>query len=36
METFPEDPFEAVKAKIVRGDARQLVGISGEGAGGLQ
>ena len=30
METFPEDPFETVKARIVSGDERQVVGISPE------
>ena len=25
METFPEDPFETVKARIVSGDERQVV-----------
>ena len=29
METFPEDPFETMKARIVGGDERQVVGISG-------
>ena len=28
METFPENPFEKVKARIVGGDERQLVGVS--------
>ena len=28
METFPEDPFETVKARIVGGGERQVVGIS--------
>ena len=28
METFPEDPFEAVKARIVGGDERQVVWVS--------
>ena len=28
METFPEDPFETVKARIVGGDERQVVGVS--------
>ena len=28
METFPEDPFETVKARIVSGDERQVVGVS--------
>ena len=28
METFPEDPFEPVKARIVGGDERQVVGVS--------
>ena len=31
METFPEDLFETVKARIVGGDERQAVG----GRGGL-
>ena len=26
METFPEDPFETVKARIVDGDERQVRG----------
>ena len=29
METFPEDPFETVKARIVSGDERQVVRIMG-------
>ena len=28
METFPEDLFETVKAMIVGGDERQVVGVS--------
>ena len=28
METFPEDLFDTVKARIVGGDERQVVGIS--------
>ena len=28
METFSEDPFEMVKARIVSGDERQTVGVS--------
>ena len=28
METFPEDLFEMVKARIVGGDERQVVGVS--------
>ena len=28
METFPEDPFETVRARIVGGDKRLLVGVS--------
>ena len=28
METFPEDPFEAVKARIVGGGERQVVWVS--------
>ena len=35
METFPEDPFETVKARIVEGDERQVVGVS-RGAGGVR
>ena len=35
METFPEDSFETVKARIVGGDERQVVGIS-RGAGGVR
>ena len=35
METFPEDPFETVKARIVGGDKRQVVGVS-RGAGGVR
>ena len=31
LETFPEDPFETVKARIVDGDERQVVGVSGGG-----
>ena len=34
METFPEDPFQMVKARIVGGDERQVVGVSGGGGGG--
>ena len=36
METFPKDPFETMKARIVGGDERQVVGVSrwmGEGFG---
>ena len=29
METFPEDPFETVKTRIVDGDERQVVGSRG-------
>ena len=38
METFPEDPFETVKARIVGGDERQVVRVSGWGrdAGGVR
>ena len=28
METFPEDPFETVKARIVGGGERQVVEVS--------
>ena len=28
METFPEDPYETVKASLVAGDERQDVGVS--------
>ena len=31
METFPEESFETVKARIVCGDERQVVGVSGGG-----
>ena len=38
METFPKDPFETVKAKIVSGDERQVMGVlwgrGGCGGGG--
>ena len=34
METFPKDPFETVKARIVSGDERQVMGVLG-GRGGL-
>ena len=27
METFPEDPFQIVKARIVDGDEREVVGV---------
>ena len=30
METFPENPFEKVKARIVCGDETQVVGVSGQ------
>ena len=33
METFPEDPFETVKARIVSGDERQVIGVLGETSG---
>ena len=33
METFPEDPFETVKARIVSGDERQVVVVSGRAGG---
>ena len=33
METVPEDPFERVKARIVGGDERQMVGVSVDGWG---
>ena len=29
MKTFPEDPFEMVKARIVGGDERKVVLVSG-------
>ena len=35
METFPEDPFETAKARIVGGDERQVVRVS-RGAGGVR
>ena len=31
METFPEDLFETVKARIVSGDERHVVGVLGRG-----
>ena len=34
METFPEDPFETVKARIVGGDERQVVRVL-RGTGGV-
>ena len=34
METFPEDPFEMVKARIVSGDERQVMDFLGGGKGG--
>ena len=35
METFPDDPFETVNARIVGGDERQVIRVSGgwEGLG---
>ena len=30
METFPKDPFETVKARIVSGDETQMMGVLGE------
>ena len=33
VETFPEDPFEMVKARIVSDDERQLVEVSGRAGG---
>ena len=35
MEIFPEDPFQMVKAGIVGGDERQVVGFS-RGEGGVR
>ena len=35
METFPEDLLETVKARIVNGDERQVVGVS-RGMGGVR
>ena len=34
METFPEDPYETVKARIVGGDERQVSGSRGGGGRG--
>ena len=31
METFPENPFETVKSRIVSGDERQVFRVSGAG-----
>ena len=33
METFPKDPFKAVKARIVSGDERQVMGVLVGGRG---
>ena len=33
METFPEDPFVMVRARIVGGGERQVVVVSGGGGG---
>ena len=33
METFPKDPFQTVKARIVSGDERQVMGVLGEARG---
>ena len=30
METFPKDPLGTVKARIVSGDERQMMGVLGE------
>ena len=30
MTTYSEDPFETVKARIISGDERQVVGVSGK------
>ena len=27
METFPKDPFEPIKTRIVSGDERQIMGV---------
>ena len=35
METFPEDPFEMVMARIASGDDRQVMGVLGV-QGGLE
>ena len=35
METFPEDPFEMVKTRILGGDEGQVVGVL-RGAGGVR
>ena len=29
METFPKDPFETVKVRIISGDERQVMGVLG-------
>ena len=36
METFPEDSFETVKDRILGGDERQVVRVSGEEGEGLE
>ena len=33
METFPKNPLEIVKARIVSGDERQVMGVLGEARG---
>ena len=33
MENFPKDPFERVKARIVSGDERQVMGVLGKATG---
>ena len=33
METFPKDPFETVKARIVSGDERPVMGVLGRQGG---
>ena len=36
METFPEELFEMVKARVVGGDEREMVRVLGGGAGGVR
>ena len=36
METFPEDPYEMVKARIVDGDERQVMCSRGAGRVGAE
>ena len=35
METFPEDPYDTVKARIVSDDEREMMGAGGGGDHGI-